>query len=85
VLVVFDIDGTLTLSNAIDGEVRTETFARVFGRALPSTDWAEYAAVSDQGIAMEALDRLGLDSGRVSTFRKEFVAALGRRMRRRWS
>lgn len=79
-VVVFDIDGTLTRSSVIDGKVYAETFTSVFGISLPSSDWAEYAAVSDQGIAMEALERLGLNLSRVPDFKERFVAALRQRL-----
>jgi len=60
-LVLFDVDGTLTATNAVDGEVYANCFVAVFGTAMPTTNWAEYACPTDQGIADEAVRRLQLD------------------------
>jgi phosphoglycolate phosphatase-like HAD superfamily hydrolase len=77
-LVVFDVDGTLTVTGAVDSEVYAQAFAAVFGAALPTTDWAEYSSTSDRGIAEEAVLRLRLDPRRIPEFEERFVADLRR-------
>ena len=76
-LVVFDVDGTLTLSNQVDGEVYAREFERTFGIPLPSTRWTEYASgATDQGIAEEACAKLGLERGRIREFKGRFIVQL---------
>ncbi len=48
-LVLFDIDGTLTKSDEVDGDVFARAFRMVYGVPLPTTEWADYCAVTDQG------------------------------------
>ena len=60
-LALFDIDGTLTASNAIDSECRAQAFLDVFGFPL-NTNWNDYEHVTDRGIAIQALrDATGRD------------------------
>ncbi len=79
-LVLFDVDGTLTATGAVDGEVYANCFEAVFGTALPTTNWAEYACPTDQGIADEAVRRLQLDPSRMTDFKQRFVADLRREL-----
>ncbi len=79
-LIIFDIDGTLTLSTEIDREVFASAFAAVFGDDLPSTDWSNYAAATDQGISEEAVRKLGRDPALIPTFKQRFVEELNRRL-----
>ncbi len=80
-LVLFDVDGTLTRSTAIDADVYAKAFSDVFGMPLPSREWGDYKCVSDQGIAQEALERLGLRPNRIPTFKERFLTALRLRLR----
>lgn len=80
-LVIFDVDGTLTATDALDAEVFAECFQAVFGVALPTTRWSEYACPTDAGIAGEAVRRLGLDARRIPDLEDRFVSELGRRLR----
>lgn len=47
---LFDIDGTLLFSNAIDSQCFAESYETVFGKAFPSIDWREYPHVTDHVI-----------------------------------
>lgn len=75
-LVLFDVDGTVTETTAVDAEVYARAFREVFGVPLPSTDWAEYSHATDQGIAQEAVERAGLDPGRIPELARRFVVDL---------
>lgn len=55
-LIVFDIDGTLTATNASDAECYTCAFESVFGTLLPTTDWRTYRYSTDSGIIAEIVD-----------------------------
>lgn len=54
VLVIFDIDGTLTRTVDLDTEAYAAAFRRTFGAALPSLDWASYLNATESGVATEA-------------------------------
>ncbi len=59
-LVMFDIDGTLTASDVMDGECFVEAVRDVFGFTEVSTDWAAYRHCSDSGILEELFqERVG--------------------------
>jgi phosphoglycolate phosphatase-like HAD superfamily hydrolase len=59
-LVVFDIDGTLTDTNALDGECYWKAVCEVFGLAEPQPDWSGFRHVTDAGIAADiCLHHLG--------------------------
>lgn len=53
-LVVFDIDGTLTRTVDLDTEAYATAFRRTFGAELPSLDWASYRHSTESGVAIEA-------------------------------
>jgi len=61
-IALFDIDGTLTASNAIDSLCFSEAFRDVFGIDI-DTNWDGYEHTTDRGIAVEALRK----QGRVAT------------------
>jgi len=82
-LVLFDVDGTLTATTAVDAEVYAQVFHGVFGVALPTTDWGEYRFPTDRGIAEEAVRRLRLEPGLIPEFERRFVAELSRELGRR--
>ncbi len=75
-LVLFDIDGTLTKSSEMDGEVFARAFKRVYGVPLPTTEWSDYAAATDQGISEEAVERLGRSADRIMELKNAFIAEL---------
>lgn len=60
-LVIFDVDGTLTRTCSLDGEAYERAFLEAFGVELPTASWASYRNATDRGILEEALVSLGLD------------------------
>jgi phosphoglycolate phosphatase-like HAD superfamily hydrolase len=76
VRIVFDVDGTLLQSNAVDAALYARAFAETFGVPLPTTNWAEYTNATDRGIAEEAVARLSLPTERIDELRHRFVALL---------
>lgn len=59
-LVVFDIDGTLTDTNAVDERVFLKTFEKLYGLTGLSSNWLAYKESTDSGIAAEIIaSRLG--------------------------
>src|SRR5689334_4950614 len=57
-LVVFDIDGTLTRTAGIDARLFEQAFEAALGVPLHSTDWDDYEHVTDAGILGEAIARV---------------------------
>ncbi|MCL4217341.1 MAG: HAD hydrolase-like protein [Candidatus Hydrogenedentes bacterium] len=57
-LILFDIDGTLTVTSEIDNHCYASAFRRVFGLDLPTTDWSAYEHVTDHGILEQAVPAL---------------------------
>lgn len=55
-LIVFDVDGTLTRTNAADGRCFAQAVSELIGAPI-DTDWASYRFVTDPGIAAEAVER----------------------------
>ena len=49
-LVMFDIDGTLTQTCAVDAACYVEAVMEVTGLRAISTDWASYRHTTDSGI-----------------------------------
>lgn len=64
-LVMFDIDGTLTESNALDNESYVQALSEVFGFSKISSDWTLYSHATDACILKEACQR---ELGRVPSF-----------------
>jgi len=56
-LVVFDIDGTLTQTNEVDGRCFEEALRNVLGVADFDTCWEKYQFVTDSGVAQEISQR----------------------------
>jgi phosphoglycolate phosphatase-like HAD superfamily hydrolase len=52
-LVVFDIDGTLTDTNVVDGECYWRAVCEVLGLSGDQPDWSDFHHVTDVGIASE--------------------------------
>lgn len=55
--VVFDVDGTLTLTSEINRDALAQAFLEVFGVPLPSQDWSGYPRVSASGLLLDAAQR----------------------------
>lgn len=77
-LILFDIDGTLTATGGVDGPCFKIAFERVFGLPLPTTDWHAYLNVTDTGIIKEVLEKAGrpLGDGEIALFEKEYLREL---------
>ncbi len=56
-LVVFDIDGTLTDTNLVDGECYWRAVSEVLGLSEEQPDWSDFRHVTDTGIAAELCAR----------------------------
>lgn len=54
-LIIFDIDGTLTTTNGFDAKCSSRAFREIFGVDLPTTDWNRYRTSTDSGIITEAI------------------------------
>src|SRR4051812_8738540 len=81
-IALFDIDGTLTASNAIDSLCFADAFRDVFGIDI-DTNWNAYEHTTDRGIATDALLRAGLDASESALIlhRTRFIQLLTSRMR----
>ncbi len=78
-LVMFDIDGTLTLTNEVDNRCYLCALGEALGSTDIDTDWAKYRDVTDSGIASALLQaRHGTppSSEQLNTVRARFVALL---------
>jgi len=78
-LVVFDIDGTLTRTYSLDEELFARTFFELYRWNL-DTDWTRYRHATDQGIAEEGLSRyLGRSAveAEIVPIRERYMALLG--------
>lgn len=82
-LVVFDLDGTLLDSNAVDEECFRAAFRSCFGDVPVASDWNVYGEVTDAGIARavlgEAFGPQGLEE-RVLRHRDAFCELLEGRL-----
>jgi phosphoglycolate phosphatase-like HAD superfamily hydrolase len=56
-LVVFDIDGTLTNTDQVDGECYWRAVCEVFGFSGEQPEWTDFRHVTDLGIASELCER----------------------------
>jgi len=72
-LVMFDIDGTLTQTNAVDTQCFITALNLSLGISGIETDWSKYAHVTDQGCLQEII---AIHYGRPGTI-MEFDAARG--------
>lgn len=57
-LVLFDVDGTLTSTTGCDLKCYAAALEEVFGVALPSDDWHDYEHVTDCGVIREVVEPL---------------------------
>ena len=81
-LALFDLDGTLTDTNAVDGECYVEAMLTELGCVL-NPDWATYQHCTDAGIAHEALSNFfgrPASSEEIDRLRERFVALLEDRL-----
>src|SRR5438874_1775066 len=74
-LVVFDIDGTLTLTNHIDGYCYVRAMSEYLGFAIDD-DWSRYRHVTDSGIAAELFSRYQRPLEELAAVRKRFTSLL---------
>jgi phosphoglycolate phosphatase-like HAD superfamily hydrolase len=78
-LVVFDIDGTLTQSVAVDEACFVAAFRDVLGIDGIDTDWLAYPHQTDSGLAREIIRRhlgRGPAEGEIDRVRRRFVDLL---------
>jgi phosphoglycolate phosphatase-like HAD superfamily hydrolase len=76
---MFDIDGTLTLTNEVDNRCYLCALSEVLGTTDIDTDWIKYQNVTDSGIASALLEaRHGAPASRqqLDGVRERFVALL---------
>ncbi|HXH90766.1 MAG TPA: haloacid dehalogenase-like hydrolase [Thermoanaerobaculia bacterium] len=81
-IALFDIDGTLTESNAIDSLCFADAFRDLFGVQI-DTDWDSYQHTTDRGIVVEALRRARgreADAHEIALHKARFVQLLAERM-----
>lgn len=78
-LAIFDIDGTLTNTNRVDGECFVQAFADVHGVTGINTDWADYPHTTDSGITLRIFQqRRGRapDPSELTRLKERFVSLL---------
>jgi phosphoglycolate phosphatase-like HAD superfamily hydrolase len=78
-LILFDVDGTLTGTVAVDDRCFVQAFADVFGVSGFSTDWSGYEHATDAAITREVLWRAwGRDATRaeIDMHRERFLLLL---------
>jgi phosphoglycolate phosphatase-like HAD superfamily hydrolase len=56
-IIVFDIDGTLTSTSSVDESCYLNAFEDVFGFEIQNTDWSSYRYFTDSGIAWEVVNQ----------------------------
>jgi phosphoglycolate phosphatase-like HAD superfamily hydrolase len=79
-LAIFDVDGTLTESNAVDEVCFVQAVQDVFGISRINTNWLDYSFQTDSGLALEICrNRLGFDpsDAEISSLQSRFVKLLG--------
>ena len=78
-LVMFDIDGTLTQTFAVDSDCYVQAVAEVSGLSAISTDWAAYRHTTDSGI-LDEIYRTRLErspsEGEIQAVRELFIRKL---------
>ncbi len=78
-LVIFDIDGTLIESTAVDDACFLRAAEEVLDVRSPDADWANYPHCSDTGLVSELLRRYAGREARaedIEQFRRRFLALL---------
>ena len=82
---MFDIDGTLVMSNDFDGRCYRSAVHEVLGDE-PDTDWTKYAHISDAGILDQCIGESGLGAERErihADVKEAFVAKIAKHLKRR--
>jgi len=74
-LVVFDLDGTLTLTREPDERLFAQSIKEVLGIKSINTDWTSYRNVTDIGVVAELIERHGLQQT-VQSVQDRFIALL---------
>lgn len=74
-LVVFDVDGTLTLSRESDERLFAQSIREVLGIKSVDTEWTTYRNVTDVGVIAELIERHGLERT-VQSVHDRFIALL---------
>ena len=82
-LAIFDIDGTLTRSQAVDNDCFVRAFDLAFGIRGIDTDWSHYAHTTERALTTEILQRAGFagDEDELERHRDLFVRMLTDRAR----
>ena len=78
-LILFDVDGTLTATNAVDAKCYAAAFEKTFGIPLPTTDWDAYEHCTDFAIAQEVLQSVRGTPGtpeELQAYERAFVVEL---------
>lgn len=78
-LIIFDIDGTLTETMTLDAECFVRALADVYGFDKIDTNWSQYRHVTDAGIFHEIFERRtghAPSAEEVAKFRKHFVGLI---------
>jgi len=84
-LAIFDIDGTLIDSTAVDHECFVDTFEAAFGISATGIDWRDYPHHTDRGLTEEFLRRAWKREPvehEIARHRELFVRALRERIER---
>ncbi|HJR64948.1 MAG TPA: HAD family hydrolase [Gemmatimonadaceae bacterium] len=79
-LAIFDIDGTLTATNAVDDECYTRAVGETLGVAPEAIDWSDAPHVTDGGIARHLWTRYrarAAEAQELAELRERFLAILG--------
>lgn len=83
-LAIFDIDGTLTNTNGVDGECFVQAFAETHGITNINTDWSDYTHTTDSGITLQIFrDRFkrAPTESELNDLKQCFVRLLAKRLR----
>ena len=78
-LVVFDLDGTLTLTGDFDFELFVQALKEALGIENVNADWTTYRSVTDAGVTAEIIERNGLEQT-VQSVQDHFLALLQSRL-----
>jgi phosphoglycolate phosphatase-like HAD superfamily hydrolase len=74
-LVLFDIDGTLTLTNDVDSQCYVHAMSEYLSTTIDD-DWSSYRHVTDSGIAAELFQRHDRPLSDISFVRQRFISLL---------
>jgi phosphoglycolate phosphatase-like HAD superfamily hydrolase len=76
-LAIFDIDGTLTNTNRVDGQCFVQAFEDLYGVTDINTNWADYPHATDSGITLSIFqERWGRapEPSEVTRLKQSFVS-----------